>query len=775
LNLAIFSSRYTGNWCVSSRQLLFAMPVSSTHFRGPCGLFVLIIARGRGNLKQNYKAANIRVLPKFVNTIRNVDNLDFIVPGAFPSIKSIFFKRIEVSKRSRENFGVITASFLIFLSCCLLRAGDVEANPGPTPNDTDQSASALTSQFQNTRSQHSTGTRDTVTNNTTFRTFNKQYTMNDKTMGRSHGSDRMRESLPFERMFHSLSSKLDDARNTTHTSLSSITSKIDQMATTMNDNYRTLRQDLGHLKRDVTAAQQQIGANKCEIDRLIQVNERTNQLVFSLQEEVDKLASHSRRNNLKFFGVAESGEQESYDKCRDTILNILNEFVVDKAWYPNDIDRAHRLGRKKNSSHPRPIIVRFHRWADAMKVLNNKEARDYMRAAGLRVASDLTPSQTEKLREMKKQGQIAFYRSGKLHTKSRNAEQNNGHQNCFKDQNNDGQNVYRNRRHNDRQRGYRNEQNNDRQQAYRDEQNFDRHHGYRNEQNNDRQHAYSNGQNNDRHQAYRNEQNNDRQHVYSNGQNNDQQRAYRNGQNNDRQHVHSNEEQKNDDWHDWDWDPFAGYVGDDYDKYVAGGCNEEEYQQFDRGGYQKKNQDGPPSSERDNSSRAPAMSSMTDFPLLPAHHRDSPVTQNPPPHIPSSAPQVNNTAIPHGSTLADNPEATGRDAEGSGANGIISAVTEVDANSVAEDEGDVAAGNGSVGSARDADDMHPANTGDCHPLSQRSPTSSGRYRTRSQTATRQTHLTTWATHGSARTSTCQPLSIQTLDGQQQPPGTSTST
>lgn len=108
------------------------MPVGSTDFRGPCGLFALITAHGRKNVGQNM-FVNIRLVPQHMGTRRSASNLDFALFDSTPYglITSVYYKRSDVSTCRRRECGVLTAGLLLSLAILLLRSGDVESNPGP--------------------------------------------------------------------------------------------------------------------------------------------------------------------------------------------------------------------------------------------------------------------------------------------------------------------------------------------------------------------------------------------------------------------------------------------------------------------------------------------------------------------------------------------------------------------------------------------------------------------------------------------------------------------
>lgn len=89
--------------------------------------------------------------------------------------------------------------------------------------------------------------------------------------------------------------------------------------------------------------------------KLAKENERKN----------EKLESHSRRFNLKFFGFEDS-INESWEESENKVKNYLHEGLhIDDSEIR--IERAHRLGGSK--SVPRPIIVKFSFFKDKEKIL----------------------------------------------------------------------------------------------------------------------------------------------------------------------------------------------------------------------------------------------------------------------------------------------------------------------------------------------------------------------------------------------------------------------
>ena len=143
------------------------------------------------------------------------------------------------------------------------------------------------------------------------------------------------------------------------------------------------------------------------------------QLQRRYEDELDKLESFSRRDNLRFFGVAET-YNESFETCATKMVELL-QGVTRKSWSKDDIVRAHRIGKQPSfasvagnrQSKPRPMIVKFAKWQDKMDILT--KGRDVLKKKGVDVAGDLTSRQQARVKEYRDKGQRAYYRGNKFH------------------------------------------------------------------------------------------------------------------------------------------------------------------------------------------------------------------------------------------------------------------------------------------------------------------------------------------------------------------------
>ncbi|PVD25261.1 hypothetical protein C0Q70_15759 [Pomacea canaliculata] len=112
------------------------------------------------------------------------------------------------------------------------------------------------------------------------------------------------------------------------------------------------------------------------------------------------------------FGLPDGNE--NYHSCEIQVLRFLNDYADYKTWNDVDAERAHRIG-KFEASKSRPIIIKFCRWFDKMRLLRDHVIRGAMRKDGFRLAVDLTRQQRLQLRHLKQEGKSGYFRNGKLH------------------------------------------------------------------------------------------------------------------------------------------------------------------------------------------------------------------------------------------------------------------------------------------------------------------------------------------------------------------------
>ena len=165
----------------------------------------------------------------------------------------------------------------------------------------------------------------------------------------------------------------------------------------MDEKFGSLERTLGQLTADVNKLKQYVGKDREDIQLLQEDDVKIVQRLEQLQQELNSLHVDSRRCNLKFLGVREP-TRDNYRANVNEIVDALNECSSSRTWEHSDIQRAHRIGaRRQGSDQPRPLVVEFHRWIDRIEILTDGALRDLLRQEAIRVTSDLTTRQRNEI------------------------------------------------------------------------------------------------------------------------------------------------------------------------------------------------------------------------------------------------------------------------------------------------------------------------------------------------------------------------------------------
>lgn len=137
--------------------------------------------------------------------------------------------------------------------------------------------------------------------------------------------------------------------------------------------------------------------NKAEIDTLKQECLDLRQQVSAEHEARLKLETHSRRSNLKFYGINER-EKETDEQCEWALRDMVNTHLgIDDF----SIERCHRLGpRQKQSSSGnkgRPIIVKFSFFKERENVWEKKTS---LQGKRFMIREDFPPEIEQRVNQM---------------------------------------------------------------------------------------------------------------------------------------------------------------------------------------------------------------------------------------------------------------------------------------------------------------------------------------------------------------------------------------
>ena len=136
--------------------------------------------------------------------------------------------------------------------------------------------------------------------------------------------------------------------------------------------------------------------------------------VCHLEDKIETQDRQLRQSNVVLYGLAESGDQGG-SGLSVVVVRLLVKFFPNKTWNVTDIERVHRLGNASTSGdRPRPVLVRFVRWGDAMFVMMDSVGKEKLRGEKLRIARDMTQQQRDTVSHYKKQGMHAYFSKGRL-------------------------------------------------------------------------------------------------------------------------------------------------------------------------------------------------------------------------------------------------------------------------------------------------------------------------------------------------------------------------
>ena len=148
----------------------------------------------------------------------------------------------------------------------------------------------------------------------------------------------------------------------------------------LKEKQKQLEKENGSLKESLEFAHGSIKTLTERVDAqekmISELKKDVNDLTRSVNSEKEravKLESHSRRNNLIFYGIPEE-TNESSAKSESLLYSFLEENLKLEE---EDIDgisveRAHRLGKRNaNGDKPRPIIAKFTFHKDKELILSN--------------------------------------------------------------------------------------------------------------------------------------------------------------------------------------------------------------------------------------------------------------------------------------------------------------------------------------------------------------------------------------------------------------------
>ena len=301
-------------WC----DAIDTMPTENIYFRSTCGRFVAVF-------------------------------VSFMTRRAKEAVAVIGYRT-----RKTNSAQVQCVLLTVVLLQILMRANDIETNPGPSNRSMEETLQEL---FDKQEVRLQTFFKEKL--DTRFRTLENQFV-----------------------------------------------SKVEQSLSGVKNELQSLHDKTSRLEQNtlLEARKTNSAVNALE-DRLTKIST-------DLEEKIDKLEAITRRDNLKLFNIWES-PNESHEELVNKVVDVLNDCVPCKKWCPDDIVHARRLGNSNSgNARPKPLIATFRMWSDKMDVLT--KGREGLKKKGVSVAGDLTTRQQATIQEHRNRGLRAYYKGNRL-------------------------------------------------------------------------------------------------------------------------------------------------------------------------------------------------------------------------------------------------------------------------------------------------------------------------------------------------------------------------
>lgn len=169
------------------------------------------------------------------------------------------------------------------------------------------------------------------------------------------------------------------------------------------------------LRNAIAGLNKEIDSQKSENLKLLEQLERNS---VAADERINDLEQYGRRNNIRINGIPEAGE-ESPEKTSKVVIETLNRYIENLDLKREEIDIAHRLGKKKEGRH-RQIILKFQSRMKRDTVLNNRKV---FKGSDIFVNEDLTRINQQVLacvrKKMTDEVERAWTRNGRVFYKTK--------------------------------------------------------------------------------------------------------------------------------------------------------------------------------------------------------------------------------------------------------------------------------------------------------------------------------------------------------------------
>jgi tRNA threonylcarbamoyladenosine modification (KEOPS) complex Pcc1 subunit len=168
---------------------------------------------------------------------------------------------------------------------------------------------------------------------------------------------------------------------------------INERILSVEQNVKSLTKSIEFAHAEVTDLKEEMKQRKRTEEKIVTRIGELEESNKRLQETVVDLKARSMRDNLLFHNIEESDEEN----CAEVIYSLLEEKLdMPDARQNIKIDRAHRVGRKRDSRRkPRAIVAKFNFFPDREKIRRNAR-----KLKGTRIGiSEQFPEEIEKVRQ----------------------------------------------------------------------------------------------------------------------------------------------------------------------------------------------------------------------------------------------------------------------------------------------------------------------------------------------------------------------------------------
>ena len=152
----------------------------------------------------------------------------------------------------------------------------------------------------------------------------------------------------------------------------------------MNEKFEDINKKFDNYEKERKEKEKEIKDLKEKV--LILSNEKKD-----LEQIIDRQEQYSRRNCILIHGVKEEQSEDTDNVLVKLIKDNLEEDVD-----LTELNRSHRIGKKKSNGKARPIIVKFARYNVRRKVFYNKKK---LKGKNISITESLTKYRMEKFQE----------------------------------------------------------------------------------------------------------------------------------------------------------------------------------------------------------------------------------------------------------------------------------------------------------------------------------------------------------------------------------------